>query len=129
MNAESKKRLKKVIITAVVLVTAGILYGVFVSRTGFAIPCIFRLITGLYCPGCGSTRMCVCMIHGDIPGAYAANNMLFVLLPFIIFIIIWSLVSYVRNGSFTLPKSLKILTIIMIVLLIIYCVLRNIGLV
>ena len=40
---------------------AGLLYGIFVSYTGLAIPCLFRKVTGLLCPGCGVTGMCVAL--------------------------------------------------------------------
>ena len=33
-------------------------------RQGF--PCLFHLITGLYCPGCGGTRAAVYLLHGQI---------------------------------------------------------------
>ena len=42
---------------------AGLLYGIFVSYTGLAIPCLFRKVTGLLCPGCGVTGMCVALVH------------------------------------------------------------------
>lgn len=28
--------------------------------------CVFRKITGFYCPGCGGTRAFICLIHGNI---------------------------------------------------------------
>lgn len=28
------------------------------------IPCLFSMITGLYCPGCGGTRAVIALIHG-----------------------------------------------------------------
>lgn len=30
------------------------------------IPCMFHAVTGLYCPGCGGTRACKYLLHGDI---------------------------------------------------------------
>ena len=47
--------------------------------------CPFRLVTGLQCPGCGSTRACYQLLHLH-PGAAFKLNPLFVLtLPFIIY--------------------------------------------
>jgi hypothetical protein len=30
------------------------------------IPCIFRMMTGLYCPGCGGTRAVAALMHGHL---------------------------------------------------------------
>lgn len=30
------------------------------------LPCLFHLITGLYCPGCGGTRAVVYLLHGQV---------------------------------------------------------------
>ena len=53
-----KARLKKLLMNIFLLGMAGLLYGIFVSYTGLAIPCLFRKVTGLLCPGCGVTGMC-----------------------------------------------------------------------
>lgn len=44
-------------------------------------PCPLRTLTGLYCPGCGSTRALHDLLHGDIAGALAMNPLLVVALP------------------------------------------------
>lgn len=36
-------------------------------------PCIFRTITGLPCPTCGTTRAAVAFLHGDLVSAFASN--------------------------------------------------------
>lgn len=51
-----------------------ILLGIFLSyllmakfshfRTFFHLPCLFRTLTGYYCPGCGGTRACIAFLHG-----------------------------------------------------------------
>ena len=33
---------------------------------GQGLPCLFHLITGLYCPGCGGTRACRYLARGEI---------------------------------------------------------------
>lgn len=30
------------------------------------IPCLFRILTGLYCPGCGGTRALKALLHGNL---------------------------------------------------------------
>lgn len=44
-------------------------------------PCIFRSITGLYCPGCGITRMLHALAHGDLARAARMNAMVLAMLP------------------------------------------------
>jgi len=42
-------------------------------QVGHPAPCLFRLLTGIPCPTCGSTRATVSLLHGDFPGALAYN--------------------------------------------------------
>jgi hypothetical protein len=44
-------------------------------------PCPSQWLTGLFCPGCGSTRALHALLHGDLPGALAMNPLLVVSLP------------------------------------------------
>jgi len=46
-------------------------------------PCPSHALFGVYCPGCGSTRMLVRLAHGDLAGAFAKNPLPFILLPFL----------------------------------------------
>ena len=44
-------------------------------------PCLFRTFTGLYCPGCGITRMLHALAHGDVARAFEMNAMVLAMLP------------------------------------------------
>ena len=44
-------------------------------------PCFFHELTGIYCPGCGSTRATRRLLCGDVVGAFRYNPLLVVLLP------------------------------------------------
>lgn len=46
--------------------------------TWFYPPCVFNLLTGLLCPGCGGTRALHALLHGDVAAAFAFNPLLFV---------------------------------------------------
>ena len=46
----------------------------------FFVCTLFRL-TGLYCPGCGGTRMAHALVHFDLPGALAMNVLPFIAAP------------------------------------------------
>lgn len=47
-------------------------------------PCPLRALTGLYCPGCGSTRCLHALVHGDVAQALAMNPLLVVLAPVLV---------------------------------------------
>jgi hypothetical protein len=47
--------------------------------------CPFRMVTGLQCPGCGSTRACYQLLHLHPIAAFKLNPLLVLTLPFIIY--------------------------------------------
>ena len=48
-------------------------------------PCPFYALTGIWCPGCGSTRCLHALVHLDLPGAMAMNPLLVVsILPMLV---------------------------------------------
>ena len=47
----------------------------------FSIPCLFHELTGLYCPGCGITRMIFSILQFDFYQAFRWNIFLFILIP------------------------------------------------
>jgi hypothetical protein len=55
------------------------------GRTGFFPPCVFRLITGMQCPGCGSTRALHEITHGHLKAAFMLNPLLLLASPFLIY--------------------------------------------
>jgi hypothetical protein len=48
-------------------------------------PCPFHLLTGLYCPGCGSLRAIHQLLHGRLVAAFGLNPLMLVLLPFVLY--------------------------------------------
>jgi hypothetical protein len=49
------------------------------AAAGFRIACPIHALTGLYCPGCGSTRAVKAVLNGDLPLAFHDNALLMVL--------------------------------------------------
>ena len=47
--------------------------------------CLFRQLTGLQCPGCGSTRACYHLLHLDPVTAFKLNPLMVLTLPFIVY--------------------------------------------
>jgi|SRR5699024_4449720 len=74
--------MKKKLIIGIVLVALGILYLKVISPVfHIHIPCVFKKITGLDCPGCGMTRAALAMLDGDFYQAFRFNMLVFVLAP------------------------------------------------
>lgn len=73
------QKLKKLGISAMVL-AAGFAY-YLAARFFFAVPCVFRTLTGFKCPGCGITHMLIAELQLDFAQAYAANPALYLLQP------------------------------------------------
>lgn len=76
-----QQKLKKLGISTMVL-AAGFAY-YLAARFFFAIPCMFRTLTGFKCPGCGITHMLVAELQFNFAQAYAANPALYLLQPVI----------------------------------------------
>ncbi len=118
-------RLARALLCGCLIIGAGLAYAYFVSRTGIAIPCPFRLATGLKCPGCGITHMCVAMLHGDFGAAYRSNRLLFFLLPPIAAALAYDAAIYVRDGIARPGRLQNIFFYACIALLVAFAVLRN----
>ncbi len=54
------------------------------EATGMLLRCPIHLLTGYSCPGCGSQRAMLCLLHLDIPGAIRSN---YILLPALIYLV------------------------------------------
>ena len=51
--------------------------------------CLFRAVTGIPCPSCGSTRSVISILHGDLAGSVHWNLLGFILLGAMIFLPVW----------------------------------------
>lgn len=122
-----KSRIKKICCYRIIALVIGIFYASFVTTTGFGLPCLFNTITGLKCPGCGITHMCISILHGDFKSAMQYNFVLFWLTPLFVYLIGDYLFRYIKTGTFKLLKWQSILTYIIIGILVIFGIIRNIG--
>lgn len=121
-----RKRLIRIVIYALIVVMAGLVYGIFVKYTGLAIPCFFRRMTGLKCPGCGITGMCVALMQFDFKEAFRCHPMLFVLLTPLGIVFARSAATYVQEGTWRTKRWQDVILYICIALLVGFGVVRNI---
>ena len=55
------------------------------GKTGIFPPCLFRALTGLTCPGCGSTRAMHQILHGHFVAAFTLNPLFLLAIPFLLY--------------------------------------------
>ncbi len=111
------KKKQKDIISFVIL--GILLIAVFIGY-GYRIPCIFHEITGLYCPGCGGTRMCLSLLKLDIYQAFRYNMLLTIAIPFII---LHFICRYIFKLKYKIPNWF---IYFLIVIVLVFGILRNI---
>ena len=121
-----ERRRKRVLGISILVLCMGMLYGIFVLRTGIAIPCLFRLVTGFKCPGCGVTQMCVALLQLDFKEAFYCNQMLFLLLPVLGAVFLKYIVEYVKTGKRHMGRLQNGIIYVSIALLLVFAVFRNI---
>ena len=122
-----KNRVIKIIIKYLILLSIFITYYIINKYTGFYIPCIFRLITGFKCPGCGITHLLFYLFNFDFYNAFKSNPLVFIYLPFIIAYFLYYDYLYIldKKDKF-MGKIPNYLWIIIVCITLIYGVLRNI---
>lgn len=74
----------------ILIVSAVYLFMFEPGRTGFFPLCPFRLLTGLQCPGCGTTRALHEIVHGHFWAAFMLNPLLLIASPFLL----WAFLRY-----------------------------------
>lgn len=108
-----------------VIYRSWILYYKWYQGTGFAVPCFFHAITKLYCPGCGMTRCLTHLLQFEIQDAFRCNVAIFLLSPALLYILTYSLYSYVRYGKVHFSKVQNILLFGCLTILILFGIVRN----
>lgn len=105
---------------------AGAGYYGWLRITGLAIPCMFRNVTGLLCPGCGITTLILCLGEGNLAGAYQANPFLFVTGPVLIAELVY--VFFLHGKGKRIPKWNNIAVTVYAAALCLFGVWRNLVL-
>ncbi|NMA91192.1 MAG: DUF2752 domain-containing protein [Amphibacillus sp.] len=113
-------RFQKKIFLGLFLVGSGVFYLKVLSPTlGISIPCIFRKITGFYCPGCGMTRASLALLDGDIYQSFRYNMLIYILIPLLVLFYILD-----KKGN---KKYSQIIMTSMLILTFLFGILRNLD--
>ncbi|MCR4828990.1 MAG: DUF2752 domain-containing protein [Bacteroidales bacterium] len=97
------KRYKSAILTTIALVVAVVLGLLPNSATSYYPPCVFHKLTGIPCPGCGTTRAWRHLMHGHFYDALYTNPLVLIAEVGFIVYVVWLWVDTVR-GSNSLDK-------------------------
>lgn len=100
-------------------------YLIFGKVFGIYVPCFLNYVTGLYCPGCGLTRMLYSMLKGNFYQAFRFNPLMFIATPFIFLLIVDYLVSGFFKRKPIITKIPNVIWYLLIVVFIIYGIMRN----
>lgn len=108
-----------------VLLLAGgyILFRFDPLKHAFYPKCVFYMLTGLYCPGCGAARAFHALIHGDLSAALDYNPLLVISLPFIAVMVAMEVLGAFRNRRYGLLRTWQ--AVALAGLIVVYTVLRN----
>ena len=120
-----KQRLAKTLKKYAFVVASGVAYAIFVTLTGWGIPCPIYTVTHLQCPACGVSRMLLALLRLDFAAAWSYNPYLLINGPIILGCLAVSDIRYIRTGDGRLGK-LSILLWVEIALALSFGILRNI---
>ena len=123
-----KKRILKLVFFFLEIILFILIYVFLYKQYGFTIPCIFHKITGYYCPGCGVTRMLVSLAKGNIIQAFMYNQFLFIMLPFFILYLFYSIYLYITDKKDKILKRIpKCMQYILLSITILWGIIRNLS--
>ena len=126
VNASARERLFAIAFTLSSLAAILILRLFNPASSGLFPPCPFLALTGLYCPGCGTTRGLHQLLNGHPIAALDLNPLMVLALPFMAYVLVSYALVAVRGRG--LPKVFIPTPLIWVIFWVIisFWVLRNI---
>ena len=122
-----KTRINRVVLINIGLILLFFLYYKIYISFNIGIPCIFNLITGLKCPGCGVTRCLFSLVNLDINKAFQNNALVTILIiPFVIYYLYINY-CYVLNKENRLSNIVNKMMPSLLIVVILYGIIRNIS--
>ena len=123
-----KKRIVNIVLILIICLFVFIGYFYLNNKYGFSINCVFHSLTGFYCPGCGITRCLFALLKLDFYEAFMYNQLVFILLPFLVALIVYRIYLYVFDKQDKiLVKVPNMVWISLLVIVIGYGIVRNIS--
>lgn len=119
-----RRRRMHILLSLLGIGAAAMVY-LLLGRLGVGIPCLFRRITGIQCPGCGNTRAVIALCRLDFAKAFASNPMFPVEFFYIGWVYCWSAASYLRGKRFSYHPPVPALDIVILVAIVLWGIVRN----
>lgn len=107
------------------IVLLGLAYALFIQCTGLGIPCVFRLVTGYRCPGCGMTHAAMALIHGQPKIAFRENPLSLSVMPLLLFYGAYRAEVYIRTARTDFRKWEIVFLGVLWVVVLLFWLLRN----
>ena len=126
MKSDSHKRFKRVVRLTALFLSIGILYALFIHFFQLNIPCIFHLITGIRCPGCGFTHGMMALLHLDIRKSLEANILIIPTMLYVAVVYFHTAGKYIQTGKYYLTSGHAWLDIVFLVMICVWGIVRNI---
>ncbi len=121
-----RERARSLVKGIVLIFSLGLLYYLFYRITGGGFICPLNRITGLLCPLCGVTRMCVSLLSLDFSSAFYYNAAVMLLFPIWLAVALYSFYRYVRYGESKMRRVQWAAVVFSAAVLLLFCVFRNI---
>ena len=97
-NTKRSARLAAVL-SGIAIAAVAALYLYFHNPHQYPLPCLFHIVTGLYCPGCGAGRASYSILHGRFYTAFRYNPMYVMLIPFLGIYIAARMIDWILTGG------------------------------
>ena len=91
------------------------------------IPCIFKELTGLNCPGCGNTRATVALFKLDFKEMLKYNLLYPLQIAYILQVGIVMCVNYFKKGKFEYHSKSYIIDLVFLIVLVAWGIIRNLS--
>ena len=122
-----RNRIRKLLTRCTIVLLVGLLYYLFVVITDIKIPCLFYVVTGLHCPGCGVTRMSVALLQFNFKKAFYYHPVLLCSIPLLGVCFGYQALRYVKTGETKLLWWQNTIIWLVVVALVLYCIYRDVA--
>ena len=95
------------------------------DRYPFYPRCLFHVLTGLDCPGCGGLRAAHRLLHGDLAGAFAFNPLLVLLSPVLGWFLLGWAVREATGRAWPNPFQRRLWIWVLLGVIVLFSVVRN----